>query len=84
MRAIARRKFTAGSFVSLFAALGMAQVRHDKPQPHMDDALRALGEAKRALSEGSSDKGGHRVKAISLVDQAMAEVRAGIQYDNTH
>ena len=84
MRAIARRRFTAGTFVSIFAGLGMAQVQHEKPQPHMDDALRALGQAKEALSAGSSDKGGHRLKAISLVDQAMSEVRAAIQYDNTH
>ena len=84
MRTIVRRRFTAGTFASHFATLGMAQVRHEKAQPHMDDALRALGEAKRALTAGSSDKGGHRVKAIGLVDQAMAEVRAGIEYDNTH
>ena len=84
MRTIVRRRFAAGTFASVFAMLGMAQVRHQTAQPHMEDALRALGEAKRALTAGSSDKGGHRLKAIGLVDQAISEIRAGIEYDNTH
>ncbi|HEY1270576.1 MAG TPA: hypothetical protein VGF08_01265 [Terriglobales bacterium] len=53
-------------------------------QPHMNDALNHLQEAQKALEAGSSDKGGHRVKAISLVKQAMSEVQQGIQFDNTH
>ena len=50
----------------------------------MEDALKALREAKRQLEAGSSDKGGHRIKAIEHVDQAISEVQAGIEYDNTH
>jgi len=53
-------------------------------QPHMTAALDHLQQAEKALEAGSSDKGGHRVKALSLVKHAMSEVQQGIQYDNTH
>jgi hypothetical protein len=33
-----------------------------------------------SLREASSNKGGHRVKAINLIVQALAEVQAGIEY----
>ena len=47
-------------------------------QPHMQAALRALRNSKAELEAAIPDKGGHRVKAIGLVDQAIAEVQAGI------
>lgn len=53
-------------------------------QPHMNAALDHLRQAQKELEAGSSDKGGHRVKAIALVKQAMSEVQQGVQYDNTH
>ena len=40
--------------------------------------------ARRELQRATPDKGGHRVKAISLVTQAIAEVNAGIAYDRRH
>jgi hypothetical protein len=48
-------------------------------QPHMDNALGALQTAKSELQVAEANKGGHRVAAIRLVDQAIAEVRAGIR-----
>ena len=53
-------------------------------QPHMNAAVDHLQQAQKELEAGSSDKGGHRVKAIALVKQALDEVQRGIQYDNTH
>src|SRR5947207_79935 len=47
-------------------------------QPHMQAALAALQNAKAELQAAIPDKGGHRVKAIALVDEAIGEVRAGI------
>ena len=32
------------------------------------------------LQSAVADKGGHRVRAIALVDQAMGEVQAGMDY----
>ena len=54
------------------------------PQPMMKKALVSLQAAKKQLEGATADKGGHRVQAISLVNQAIDEVKAGIEYDNTH
>jgi cytochrome bd-type quinol oxidase subunit 1 len=47
-------------------------------QPHMQNALKSLRNARAQLESALADKAGHRVKAIALVDQAIAEVNAGI------
>ncbi len=48
-------------------------------QPNMDSALASLRSARTALIEAKSNKGGHRVKAIELVDAAIGEVKRGIE-----
>ena|SRR5437899_700607 len=48
-------------------------------QPHMQAALDALTNARRNLDKANPDKGGHRANAIGLVDQAIAEVKLGIE-----
>lgn len=53
-------------------------------QPHMNAALDELRSAKSELDSANSDKGGHRVKAIELVNEAIAEVEAGIDYARSH
>jgi hypothetical protein len=53
-------------------------------QPEMTAALEHLRQAADNLQRGSHDKGGHRQRALDLVNQAMREVQAGIEYDNTH
>jgi hypothetical protein len=55
-----------------------------QPQPQMTAALQNLREAQRNLESASRDKGGHRLKALEHIQQAVAEVEAGIQYDNAH
>jgi hypothetical protein len=55
-----------------------------EPQPAMREALEHLQQAEHNLQNASHDKGGHRAKAIQLIQQAKREVEAGIQYDNTH
>jgi len=57
---------------------------HNVPQPEMTAALDHLQQAAQNLQSASHDKGGHRAKALELVQQAMREVQAGIQYDDTH
>jgi hypothetical protein len=47
-------------------------------QPHMQRALELLRDAKANLEAATSDKGGHRVKAIGYVNNAIDEVRKGI------
>jgi len=53
-------------------------------QPHMRAALEALRTAKRHLELAEADKGGHRVKAVELVNQAITETEAGIAYAAGH
>ena len=53
-----------------------------RPQPYMQQALDRLQNARDLLRNADADKGGHRVNAMNLIDQAMREVRAGIQYSN--
>ena len=55
-----------------------------EPQPMMRKALRNLEEAKANLQNANDDKGGHRVKAKQLVDEAIDQVQKGIAFDNKH
>ncbi|HVR11578.1 MAG TPA: hypothetical protein VMW75_26275 [Thermoanaerobaculia bacterium] len=49
-------------------------------QPHMVAALDELRAARAELQAALPDKGGHRVRAIELVDDAIGQVRRGIDY----
>lgn len=49
-------------------------------QPHMVNALHDLQAAQSQLNAAAQDKGGHRDNALSLVSQAISQVRAGIAY----
>ena len=53
-------------------------------QPHMEAALDNLRSARAELESANTDKGGHRGRAIELVDEAISEVRAGIDFARTH
>lgn len=53
-------------------------------QPHMRAALDELRAARGELQAATADKGGHRVRAIELVDDAIEQVRRGIEYAATH
>jgi hypothetical protein len=47
-------------------------------QPHMQAALNHLKSARTSLEKATNDKGGHRAKALNLVNQAIDQVNAGI------
>lgn len=49
-------------------------------QPHMASALEALRTSRAELVAATANKGGHRLKALGYVDQAIAEVKAGIAF----
>ncbi len=49
-------------------------------QPHMRSALDHLFAAKGELQTATSDKGGHRVRAIELIDEAVGEVERGMEH----
>jgi hypothetical protein len=49
-------------------------------QPHMSESIALLQSARGELVASTPNKGGHRERAISLIDQAIGEVRAGIAF----
>jgi hypothetical protein len=51
-------------------------------QPHMRAALAQLKSARDQLQKATSDKGGHRAKAIVLTKEAIEQVEKGIAHDN--
>jgi hypothetical protein len=48
-------------------------------QPHMRSALDHLRAARKELDLATPDKGGHRAKAIVLVNDAITETEAGLE-----
>ena len=48
------------------------------PEPHMYNALSALQNARSELQVAEHNKGGHRVTALRLINEAINEVQAGI------
>jgi len=80
---------TARRFFSLLALLvvlatGFVAGRASADQPRMQAALDHLRAAKVELDAATSDKGGHRVKALAFTKDAIAEVERGIVYDRRH
>ena len=47
-------------------------------QPHMQNALASLQNAKAELQAADHNKGGHRAKAIGLIEQAINQVQMGM------
>ena len=75
---------TATLAIASVLALAPVSVAQQQQQPEMQSALEHLRQAEQDLQRGSHDKGGHRVKAMELINQAEGEVQAGIAYDNQH
>jgi hypothetical protein len=64
--------FLAGAAVA--SGVAIAQ------QPNMQNALDSLLSAQSSLQMAAPNKGGHRDRAIGLVNQAIEEVRLGIAF----
>ena len=60
---------------AILGAMGEAKAG----QPYMQSALGYLQSAQDALMRAAHDKGGHRARALNLVNQAISEVEIGIQ-----
>ena len=77
------KKLTAATMLAVTLAVGFALgTLSAENQPHMKAALSQLGQAKDSLQKATADKGGHRAKAIALVNEAIEEVKKGIAADN--
>ena len=56
---------------------------HHEHHPEMHKAMRKLRSAKADLEKASHDYAGHRVAAIKLIDQAIEEIKAGLESDKS-
>jgi hypothetical protein len=73
-------------FLAVLFLLAMFSLALATPpdQPHMEAARDSLQKAKAELQIAEHNKGGHRAKAVGLVNNAIAEVNRGIQFAQKH
>jgi outer membrane lipoprotein-sorting protein len=79
-----RKRLSALLSLLLLVLGGFLLGRAQADQPHMQAALDHLKAAKAELEKADEDKGGHRVKAIRLVNDAIVQVEKGISFDRRH
>jgi hypothetical protein len=79
-RFASKQKLLVGTLVVSSFGIGYAL----GAQPHMDAALGLLQNARGELQAATPNKGGHRERAIDLVDRAIGQVREGIAFAATH
>ena len=65
-------------------ALAFTSIPARAYQGNMEHALTALQEAFGALQQATPNKGGHREHAMDLIQRAMWQVQAGINFANAH
>ena len=70
------RKLVLGAVIATSLGIGYAI----GAQPHMTASIDLLRSARSELAAATPNKGGHRERAIGLIDQAIGEVRAGIAF----
>jgi hypothetical protein len=68
----------AGSALAVAAAPALAY------QGNMERALSALEAALVSLQAATPNKGGHRERAMRLIERAIGEVRAGVDFAYEH
>jgi hypothetical protein len=62
------------------ASSGWTAERH----PEIRAAQRDLASAKGHLQRAARDFGGHRAKAVALIEQAQEELRQAVEFDRKH
>jgi hypothetical protein len=70
------RKALLGTAVAASMGIGYAI----GAQPHMTASIGLLQSARAELGAATPNKGGHRERAMQLIDQAIGEVRAGMAF----
>jgi hypothetical protein len=84
MKKLSRRTVVSTLLPAVALGVMLPAAAKAADQPHMQDALDALQKAHRELEQATTDKGGHRTKAMRLVRQAINEVEKGIKFDRRH
>lgn len=68
--------------LALVVGNGLVRDASADPQPRMVSALEHLKAARADLMAAKANKGGYRVKAIDLVNQAIEATKTGIAFAN--
>jgi hypothetical protein len=76
MNTSSARKLALGAAIAASMGIGYAI----GAQPHMSETITILQSARAELTAATPNKGGHRERALGLIDQAIAEVRAGMAF----
>jgi hypothetical protein len=74
----------AATGAAAIGLLGASARSADAYQGNMEHALSSLFQALASLREATSNKGGHRVRAMDLIRQAIDETQAGIEFADEH
>jgi hypothetical protein len=80
LRFVTRQRLLIALTIATSMGVGYALAQ----QPHMDATLRLLQDAHHELELATPNKGGHRERALGLIDQAIGQVREGIEYAAHH
>jgi hypothetical protein len=78
------KKSLITALVVVCLIVGISESVWAEKQPHMRASLVHLMKAKEQMEKAVPDKGGHRVAALKLIDQAIEEVKAGVELSNQH
>jgi uncharacterized protein HemX len=70
--------------MGLYSAVHAQNREMARQEPHMSAALGHLQKAKEELQRATPNKGGHREKAMELVNQAIQQVQEGERYYEEH
>jgi hypothetical protein len=76
MKTSSVKKMLLGTAIAASIGIGYAI----GAQPHMTETIALLQSARAELAAATPNKGGHRERALGLIDQAIGEVRAGIAF----
>jgi hypothetical protein len=79
-----RNRIVVACLLCLVLLSGFIIGRASADQPHMQAALEHLRAAKGELDKADADKGGHRARAMSLVNDAISQVEKGMDFDRHH
>ncbi|HUQ31542.1 MAG TPA: hypothetical protein VM095_05445 [Pyrinomonadaceae bacterium] len=75
------KKLAAVLLTALITVSGTAVSASALDQPNMTAARNDLNKAENSLRKATTDKGGHRNRALDLISQAITEVNRGIDFD---
>jgi hypothetical protein len=79
---LSRRNFAAAAATGLatLGLLGASATTASAYQGNMERALSSLNQAFESLRQATPNKGGHRERAMNLIQQAIDQVQEGIEF----